>query len=78
MTPVRFETAAPRSRVKPTTTELPLRTVFVILLLRYSLYLHFVMADAILQQGKETNNIDDIASVRSERKMVSRKWNKIK
>ena len=36
------------------------------LLLRYSLYLHFVMADAILRQGKETNNDDDIASVRSE------------
>ena len=36
------------------------------LLLRYSLYLHFGMADAILRQGKETNNDDDIASVRSE------------
>ena len=35
-------------------------------LLRYSLYLHFGMADAILRQGKETNNDDDIASVRSE------------
>ena len=36
------------------------------LLLRYTLYLHFEMADAILRQGKETNNDDDIASVRSE------------
>ena len=36
------------------------------LLLRYTLYLHFGMADAILRQGKETNNDDDIASVRSE------------
>ena len=36
------------------------------LLLRYSLYLHFEMADAILRQGKETNNDDDIALVRSE------------
>ena len=36
------------------------------LLLRYTLYLHFGMADAILRQGKETNNDDNIASVRSE------------
>ena len=36
------------------------------LLLRYTLYLHFGMADAILRQGKETNNDDDITSVRSE------------
>ena len=35
-------------------------------ILRYSIYLHFVMADAILWQGKETNNDDDIASVRLE------------
>ena len=38
----------------------------MILLLRYSVYLHFVIADAILWQGKVTKNDNAIASVRLE------------